>query len=99
MGNTRNLGTDYAISVGETVELVQEITNKKVEVEIDKQRLRTKKSEVDHLLASNKYAKKIINWQPIYSKKSGFKEGLKKTIEWFERPENIKSYKSDIYNL
>ena len=99
LGNTINLGTGYAISIGETVELVQEITGKKIEVEIDKQRLRPKKSEVDHLLASNKYAKKIINWQPIYSKKSGFKEGLKKTIEWFERPENIKSYKSDIYNL
>ena len=43
---------------------------------------------------------------PLNEKKSiygisleGFKLGLRKTIEWFSKKENLQQYKSDIYNV
>ena len=42
---------------------------------------------------------KILNWSPKYGGINGFKKGLKKTIDWFNEPENLRYYKSDIYNI
>ena len=99
LGKTINLGTGVAFSMQETLDYITECIGKDVIFEIDKKRLRPKKSEVDHLLASNNYAKKIINWEPKFKNKLGFKKGLQQTIEWFSKPENVKLYKSDLYNL
>ena len=43
-------------------------------------------------------AKNLLNWTPKYTKKNGFDKGLKKTIEWFSKKENLKRYKIDIFN-
>lgn len=99
LGKTINLGTGVAFSMQETLDYITECIGKDVFFEIDKKRLRPKKSEVDHLLSANNFAKKIINWEPEFKNKSGFKRGLQQTIEWFSKPENIKLYKSDLYNL
>ena len=55
--------------------------NKKIIIKLHKERVRPKNSEVKRLYASTKKAKKIINWNPKFSNKRGFEEGLKKTIE------------------
>ena len=99
LGQAINLGTGVVFSMQETLNLITEYIGKAVICEIDKKRLRPKKSEVDHLLSANNFAKKIINWEPEFKNKSGFKRGLQQTIEWFSKPENIKLYKSDLYNL
>ena len=99
LGQAINLGTGVVFSMQETLDLITEYIGKDVIFEIDKKRLRPKKSEVDHLLSANNFAKKIINWEPEFKNKSGFKRGLQQTIEWFSKPENIKLYKSDLYNL
>ena len=99
LGQAINLGTGVVFSMQETLDLITEYIGKDVICEIDKKRLRPKKSEVDHLLSANNFAKKIINWEPEFKNKSGFKRGLQQTIEWFSKPENIKLYKSDLYNL
>ena len=99
LGQAINLGTGVVFSMQETLNLITEYIGKDVIFEIDKKRLRPKKSEVDHLLSANNFAKKIINWEPEFKNKSGFKRGLQQTIEWFSKPENIKLYKSDLYNL
>ena len=99
LGQAINLGTGGVFSMQETLDLITEYIGKDVIFEIDKKRLRPKKSEVDHLLSANNFAKKIINWEPEFKNKSGFKRGLQQTIEWFSKPENIKLYKSDLYNL
>ena len=99
LGQAINLGTGVVFSMQETLNLITEYIGKDVICEIDKKRLRPKKSEVDHLLSANNFAKKIINWEPEFKNKSGFKRGLQQTIEWFSKPENIKLYKSDLYNL
>ena len=64
----------------------------------DKERFRPEKSEVERLFSSNEKAKRILNYSPKYSGKDGFKEGLKKTIDWFSISENKALYKNEIYN-
>lgn len=62
-------------------------------------RIRNKDSEVNRLYSSNIKAKKLLNWEPTYNGRDGFITGLKKTIEWFQNPNNLKFYNSEIYNI
>ena len=57
--------------------------NKKIKIKIDKTRIRPKASEVQRLIASNKKAKNLLDWQPKYSKGKKFEEAIKKTMDWF----------------
>ena len=50
------------------------------------------------LCASIKKAEKILKWKPKYQKLKGLEDGLIKTINWFKNKENLKHYKTDIYN-
>ena len=99
MGETINLGTGIAFTIEQTIKYISQLTNIDIKVEIDKNRLRPEKSEVNHLLSKNLKAKEILNWEPEFANEEGFKLGLQKTIEWFKKPENLKLYKSNIYNL
>jgi len=99
IGEVINLGTGFEFSIEETANLIAELMGKKIKIISEDLRKRPPKSEVERLCASNKKAKKLLGWQPEYSGLSGFKRGLKETIEWFNNPENIKAYKSHIYNL
>ena len=63
------------------------------------ERMRPENSEVERLWADNTKAKELFGWQPTYSGREGFKRGLAETIDWFTQPQNLRSYKSDIYNL
>ena len=99
MGETINLGTGSEFSIKKIVELVSSITKKDIKIISDKKRIRPKKSEVKSLISDNTKAKKLLKWKPIYVKEKGFKEGLKKTIDWFCDKENLKLYKSNLYNL
>ena len=98
IGEVINLGTGYSFTIRETLRLICKILNTKVEVNLDQKRLRPKKSEVNQLLSNNKKAQKILKWRPRLSGKTGFENGLKKTIEWSTKnKKNIK--KIDIYNV
>ena len=98
LGQTINLGTGKDFSIGETLKNIEMIMKKKANVQIDKNRLRPKKSEVNRLLSSNSKAKKYLNWSPKFKGSKGFKEGLQKTIDWFSKEENLKQYKANLYN-
>jgi dTDP-glucose 4,6-dehydratase len=65
----------------------------------DEERIRPKNSEVERLWAENAKAKELFEWQPTYGGREGFKRGLVETIDWFTQPDNLRSYKSDIYNV
>ena len=82
-----------------TLNEIKNITNPKVKILQDKNRLRPKKSEVNRLISSNKKAKNILKWSPKYSGKKGFQKGILETVEWFRNSQNLKYYKSDLYNL
>ena len=88
-GEIINIGSNFEISIKDTVKTISELMGKKINIKTEKKRVRPKTSEVNRLLASNSKAKKLIKWQPKYSGKSGFKKGLLKTIEWFSKPKNV----------
>jgi dTDP-glucose 4,6-dehydratase len=73
--------------------------DKPVEFEQETQRLRPEKSEVERLWADNAKAKKLLGWEPTYGGLDGLKRGLRETIDWFQRSDNLARYKSDIYNI
>lgn len=99
VGETINIGSNYEISIQDTVETIQNLMQSSLEVVSDKNRLRPALSEVDRLWCDNGKAKELLNWEPKYGQKAGFESGLKKTIKWFRDPENMKRYKPEIYAI
>jgi NAD dependent epimerase/dehydratase len=98
-GETINIGSNFEISIGETANLVAEIMNVEVEIQNAGERQRPKKSEVERLWADNTRANELLDWQPKYKGREGFKLGLAETIEWIIDPKNLIRYKSEMYNL
>ena len=99
LGEVINLGSNYEISVGDTVHLISDIMGKNIEIITDDIRIRPENSEVERLWADNTKAKKLLEWSPKYAGKEGFKIGLKETIDWFTNKDNLKQYKIDLYNI
>lgn len=99
LGEVINLGSNFEISIKETVELIAEIMGVTISIAQDGDRLRPPSSEVERLWADNSKAKNILNWKPRFAGRDGLKNGLEETIAWFSHPENLSGYKSWIYNL
>ena len=91
-GESVNIGMNEEVSIKELVEKISKIANKEVTIEVDKQRIRPDKSEVDRLMCNNEKLKNNSNWKPAYN----LDKGLEETISWLE--ENKKLFKHDIYN-
>lgn len=99
MGEVINIGSNFEISIGDTVKLISEIMCSTIEIETDKIRIRPEKSEVERLWADNRKAKELTGWEPQYAGRDGLRRGLVETISWFRDPSNLKVYKSHLYNL
>ena len=99
IGEVINIGSNYEVSIGETAEMIADIMSVNLTIETDEQRLRPDKSEVERLWAANQKAKDLLGWIPTYGGKEGFRRGLEETIEWFTNPQNLASYKTDVYNI
>lgn len=97
-GQVINLGTGYEISIKDLVKKISKLLDIKIDYQIQTNRKRPKKSEVDRLLASNKKAKKLLNWKPKYLKGKGLDYGLKQTLNWFKEEKNLKLYKYSDFN-
>lgn len=95
IGQTVNFGSNYEISIRDTLELIKELMNSEVEFETDKQRMRPGKSEVFRLWCDNSKIREMTGFQPEYD----IERGLQKTIEWFLKEDNLKKYKAGIYNV
>lgn len=95
IGETINIGSNYEISVGDTLNLIRELMNSDVEFLTDEQRMRPEKSEVFRLWCDNSKINQLTDFMPQHDIRSG----LAKTIEWFTNPVNLAKYKSDIYNV
>ena len=99
LGEVVNFGSNFEISIGDTVKMIAEVMKAEIEIITDDNRLRPENSEVERLWADNTKAKELFGWKPIYAGREGFKRGLAETAEWFMDPANLARYKSDIYNL
>jgi NAD dependent epimerase/dehydratase len=99
LGEAVNFGSNFEISVGDTAQLIAEVMNVEIEIITEEARLRPENSEVERLCADNSRAKQLFGWQPSYGGRQGFKRGLAETVEWFKQRENLRGYKTDIYNI
>jgi len=81
-GQTINLGTGFEISIGDLVRLVEEVVGRRIEVNVDSERLRPAGSEVERLLSDNRKAQALLSWTPELSGVEGLKKGLSLTMDW-----------------
>lgn len=93
-GREINLATGTEISMADTFAMIARLMGRDVAEVTDPERLRPVKSEVNRLCGDNTLITTLTDWRPRHT----FEDGLRKTIEWFCRPENLAKYKPDIYN-
>jgi len=89
IGEVINLGSNFEISIGDTVQVIADLMQTSVQIIADEQRQRPNASEVHRLWASNDKAKQMLGWSPAYGGLEGFKKGLAETIHWFTQIENL----------
>lgn len=99
IGEVINIGSHFEVSIGETARIIAALMGTEVEIESEARRIRPEKSEVERLLADTTKAGSLLGWAPAYGGISGFKRGLKETIDWFSDKNNLKQYKAGRYNL
>jgi NAD dependent epimerase/dehydratase len=95
IGEIVNIGSNFEISIGDTLNIIKELMNSDVKFVVDGQRIRPEKSEVFRLWCDNSKIEKLTGFKP----ETDIKQGLQKTINWITKPENLKKYKSGIYNV
>jgi len=95
VGKTVNVGSNYEISVLDTLRLIRELMGSDVEFLTDEARIRPEKSEVFRLWCDNTLVHELTGFKPAF----GIREGLQATIDWFVQPANLAKYKANIYNV
>ncbi len=95
IGETVNIGSNYEISVGDTLNLIKELMGSDVEFTSDIQRIRPEKSEVLRLRCDNTRIQRLTGFKPQYN----IRDGLRRTIDWMMQPANLAKYKANIYNV
>ena len=95
IGKTVNIGSNFEISIGDTLELIKELMGEEVEFVVDQQRLRPEKSEVFRLWCDNSMIHGLTGFKPQVD----IREGLRKTIDWIVQPQHLSAYKAEIYNV
>ncbi|GAB1367053.1 4,6-dehydratase LegB [Candidatus Cloacimonadaceae bacterium] len=95
IGEIVNIGSNFEISVQDTLNLIKDIMHSDVRFITDEQRVRPEKSEVFRLWCDNRKIESLTGFKPQIS----IREGLEKTVEWFTKPENLAKYKPGLYNV
>jgi len=95
IGEAVNIGSNSEISIGESLNIICELMHSDVEFRACNERIRPEKSEVFRLLCDNTKIRSLTGYLP----RIDIREGLRRTINWIKRPENMKRYKTDIYNV
>ena len=97
IGEVINLGSNFEVSMGDTVQLIAKLMGAQVTIETDAERIRPGASEVERLWADNSKAKRLCDWAPRYGGREGFERGIAETIAWFAKPEHLALYRADRY--
>lgn len=95
IGREVNIASNTEISMGDTFNIIKEIMHSEVQFETEEQRFRPGNSEVFRLLGDNKLICSLTGYLPSYS----LHQGLSETVDWFRDSNNLKKFKSNIYNL
>lgn len=95
LGQVVNIGSNFEISIADTLAIICELMGSEIELVVDEQRIRPKGSEVFRLWCDNSKIKNMTGFTPEFD----IRQGLAATIDWFTRPSNLVKYKSNIYNV
>ena len=95
IGEVINIGSNFEISIFDTVQKIKNMMNRDVEIIVDQKRMRPKNSEVNRLWCDNSKIFNFTGFKPSYT----IDEGLKCTIDWFSKNENLVNYKDSLYNV
>src|ERR1019366_8266089 len=95
VGEEVNIATDTEISIGDPARQLIRMTKSRAKLAYDRKRVRPEKSEVERLRGSNGKITALTGWKPRYD----LETGLKETITWFKKPDNLAKYKAWLYNI
>ncbi len=95
IGKTINIGSNFEISIADTLNIIKELMNSDVEFIIDEQRIRPHNSEVFRLWCDNTKIEKLTGFKPQVD----IQEGLQRTVDWFTDSQRLGQYKAGIYNV
>jgi UDP-glucose 4-epimerase len=95
VGRTFNAGSGTEISVGDTVEAIADLMGTTVEIQVEDERRRPERSEVNRLVSDSSALESATTWKPRHT----LAEGLAATIEWFSGPGILSQYKPDQYTV
>lgn len=94
-GEVVNIGSNYEISIIDTLNKIREIMGSDAQIVCDENRIRPKNSEVFRLWCDNSKIRELTGFKPRHT----IDDGLKKTIDWFINSGNLNKYKAGIYNV
>ena len=94
VGQEINIATNSEITMADTLNIIAELMHWGGRYEVDPERLRPSRSEVRRLWGNNAKIERLTEWRPQVS----IRQGLQNTIDWFCNADNLKRYKTDIYN-
>jgi len=95
IGETINIGSNFEISVQDTLDMIKDIMQSDVVFVTDEARIRPKDSEVFRLWCDNTLIQSLTGFEPQYD----LRTGLEETVRWFRSVDNLKQYKAGIYNV
>ena len=97
LGEVFNMGSGFEISMGEVVEMLCEISGRKVAVTEDPARVRPENSEVERLWSDSSKIETAFGWKPAHAGRDGLYRGLEKTYAWFRDNSNEAGYDAKRY--
>jgi NDP-hexose 4,6-dehydratase len=95
LGEVFNCGPGADVSIGDLAALIASLMGVDAEITEDAQRLRPKDSEVLRLVCDATKLRERTDWEP----RTPLAEGLRQTIDWFAKPENLARYTLDEYHV
>lgn len=93
LGREFNLGFGADISIGDLAQVIIDQVGRSVKINVDPNRLRPEKSEVQRLLSDNSLAHQYLCWHP----QVGLTTGLQQTIAWITA--HLDLYRPDQYQV
>jgi NAD dependent epimerase/dehydratase len=95
VGKEINIATGEERSIGDVAKFLVSELNPTARIVTDEARLRPEDSEVFRLVGDNTLITNLAKWRPRHK----LEAGLRETIAWFRRPENLARYKAWLYNI
>lgn len=95
LGQTINIGRGDEIAIGDLATLIAQLMGRTVEIVSEEHRMRPAGSEVHRLVCDNRRLRELTGQAPIV----GLREGLQRTIDWFDDPENRAQYRATVYQI